>query len=71
MIARECTRCAQYRSLASARATLLEEKLSTQHQALRHHPVQSRAAARTSRLLQDEEGELRVSPTGRRDEPEP
>ncbi len=54
-----------------ARAALLEEKLSAQHQALRHHrrPVARRRQG--LRLLQDEEGELHVSTIARRGEPEP
>src|SRR4029077_11750590 len=48
-----------------ARATLLEEKLSTHHQALRHHPRPGARRRQDLRLLQDEEGELRVSPTVR------
>src|SRR5450631_4328071 len=47
-----------------ARATLLEEKLSAQHQALRHHPRPVARRRQDLRLLQDEKGELRVSPTG-------
>jgi hypothetical protein len=42
-----------------ARATLLEEKLSAQHQALRHHPRPVARRRQDLRLLQDEEGELR------------
>src|ERR1700738_695370 len=48
-----------------ARATLFEEKLSTQHQALRHHPHPFASRRQDLRLLQDEEGELCVSPTVR------
>ena len=47
-----------------ARATVLEEQLSAQHQALRHHPRPVARRRQDLRLLQNEEGELRVSSTG-------
>src|SRR5258708_20760105 len=62
-IARECLD-ALSTDRCVARATLLEEKLSTQHQPLRHHAPPAPPPPQNSPLLQDEEGELPVSPTG-------